>query len=421
MAGGPRDVGESAEEDGLNAMAGAAPTARTLAEQAALRQDLLAAARDMVPTLRSRALEADRNRGIPVETHLMYRDAGFYRIFQPARYGGYEMPVGFMVEICAELGRGCGSSAWVFSNLAGQSTIVGTHSPRAQDELWGVNPEALVASSYPTKGGTARRVDGGIVVDGLYSFASGIDFADWENLQVFIPNEGRAPEHRFALVPKSQYTIVDDWYTTGLSGTGSRSVRVDQVFIPEYRLLDVTRVGSPEDPVVDFHPGAIYRLHPMSGAAKFFPGPAIGIARGALERVVEDLKSRRNVTGLAMAEFQTAQARIAESEAEIEAAFALMLRDSDEAMMYARRGEKAPLLARARWRRDNAFAGQLCVRAVERLNPLAGGRGLGRDSLYQLAWRDVHAVVAQITMAWDIQSVNCGRIQVGLDSLDPRL
>ncbi len=390
-------------------------------DKAALRAELLERARAMVPKLRERALQADRNRGIPIETHLEYQAAGFYKIFQPARYGGYELPVGFMVEMCAELGRGCGSSAWVFSNLAGQSTIVGTHSPRAQDEVWADNPGNLVASSYPTGGGTARRVEGGIVVNGLYSFASSVDFAQWENLQVFIPNEGRAPDHRFALVPKSDYTIKDDWFSTGLSGTGSRSVVLDNVFIPEYRLLDVTKVGHPEDPVVDFHPNPLYRLHPMSGAAKFFPGPAIGIARGALQLVEEELQTRRNVGGLLMAELPTAQARVAEAGAEIDAAYALMLQDSAEAMRYAASGERAPVTARARWRRDNAFAGQLCLRAVERLHPLSGGRGLHRDSLFQLAWRDIHAAVQQITMAWDIQSVNSGRVQVGLPSLDPRL
>ncbi len=390
-------------------------------DKASLRAELLERARSMVPRLRGRALQADRDRGIPIATHLEFKDAGFYKIFQPARYGGYELPVGFMVEMCAELGRGCGSSAWVFSNLAGQNTIVGTHSPRAQDEVWAEQPGNLVASSFPTGGGTARRVDGGIIVNGLYSFASGVDFAQWENLQVFIPNHDRPPEHRFALVPKSDYTIKDDWYSTGLSGTGSRSVVLDNVFIPEYRLLDVTKVGGPEDPVVDFHPGALYRLHPMSGAAKFFPGPAIGIARGALELIEEELRGRRSAVGIPLAELPTAQARIAEAGAEIDAAYALMLQDSAEAMHYAASGGRAPLLARARWRRDNAFAGQLCMRAVERLHPLAGGRGLSRDSLFQLAWRDIHAAVQQITMAWDIQSVNCGRVQLGLPSLDPRM
>lgn len=99
----------------------------------------------------------------------------------------------------------------------------------------------------------------------------------------------------------------------------------------------------------------------------------------------------------------------------------MLLKDSDDAMRIAESGEKPPLIQRARWRLNNAYAGQLCLRAVERLHPLNGARGLGRDSLYQLAARDIHAAVSQITMAWDIQSVNAGRIVFGLSSLNPRL
>ena len=90
-------------------------------------------------------------------------------------------------------------------------------------------------------------------------------------------------------------------------------------------------------------------------------------------------------------------------------------------MRMAASGERSSLALRARWRRNNAFAGQLCLRAVARLHPLVGARGLDQDSLFQLAWRDVHAAVSQLTMAWDIQAVNAERIQFGLPSLDPRL
>src|SRR4030095_10889137 len=107
---------------------------------------------------------------------------------------------------------------------------------------------------------------------------------------------------------------------------------------------------------------------------------------------------------------------------EIDAAEALLLKDCEDAMRIGASGEKPPLELRARWRLNNAFAGQLCLRAVERLHPLIGARGINTpDSLFLLAWRDIHAAVSQITMAWDIQAVNAGRIEFGLLSLDPRL
>lgn len=296
------------------------------------RQELLDRARAMVPLLRERAIEAERSRGISRQTHEAFAAAGFYKLFQPARYGGYEMPLGMMVEVAGELGHGCGSSAWIFSNLAVQSWIIGMHQPAAQDDVWTANPDALCASSFPVKGGTARRVDGGLLLNGVWSFASGIDFADWENLQALVP--------------------------TDHGGTRKR--------------------------------GLGFTTLPGVGGAK-------------------------------MVDIPTAQARIAEAGAEIDAAEALHLKDCDDAMQLAVRGEAPSVALRVRWRRNNGFAGQLCLRAVERLHPLAGARGLNQDSLFQLAVRDIHAAVSQITMAWDIQAVNAGRVQLGLPSLDPRL
>jgi hypothetical protein len=90
-------------------------------------------------------------------------------------------------------------------------------------------------------------------------------------------------------------------------------------------------------------------------------------------------------------------------------------------MAIAETDEKPSLELRARWRLNNAFAGQLCLRAIQRLHPLIGARGIFRDSLFQLAFRGIHAAVSQITMAWGIQTVHAGRIMFGLPSLDLRL
>ena len=385
-------------------------------------EEILELARAMVPALREKALQTEADRSIPAETHRAFEDAGFYKLFQPARYGGYEMPIRMLVEVAGVLGRGCGSSAWVFTNLATQNWIIGMHRPEAQDELWGKSPRALCASSFPTQGGSGRYVEGGLLLNGIWSFASGIDFADWENLQCFIPNEKGPPDHRFVLVPKTQFSIKDDWFVTGLSGTASKSIVFKDVFVPEHRVLDTRLIGGGPSPGSAVNPAPLYKVPPWSVGTKLFSGVCLGIAKGALELIIEDLRSRVSVAGgVKMAELPTAQVRIAEASAEIDAAEAVLLKDSDDAMRIAESGEKPPLIQRARWRLNNAYAGQLCLRAVERLHPLTGARGLGRDSLYQLAARDIHAAVSQITMAWDIQSVNAGRIVFGLPSLDPRL
>jgi 3-hydroxy-9,10-secoandrosta-1,3,5(10)-triene-9,17-dione monooxygenase len=387
------------------------------------REQILERARAMIPTLRAKAPQAERDRLIPEETHRAFQAAGFYKLFQPARYGGYEMPIGMMVEVAGELGRGCGSSAWVFSNLAVQNWIIGMHQPQAQEDVWGQNPDAFAASSFPTQGGTGRYVDGGLVLNGIWSFASGIDYVQWENLQCFIPKEGGPPDHRFVLVPKSDFTIKDDWFASGLAATGSKSIVFKDVFVPSHRVLDTKLIGGGPSPGSAINPHPLYKVPPWSVGTKVFSAPALGIARGALDAILDEMRSRKSLAGGAnMSELPSVQMRVAEAMAEIEAAAALLLKDCDDAMSFGATGDRAPLPLRARWRLNNAFAGQLCLRAVERLHPLIGARGVNSpDSHFLLAWRDIHAAVSQITMAWDIQAVNAGRIEFGLPSLDPRL
>ena len=386
-----------------------------------LRAAMIEHAQAMVPVLRERAYRAERDRRMPDETHREFVEAGFYRQFQPTRYGGHEMDLALMVDMCAELGRGCGSSTWLFSNIASHSWIAGMHYPETQDELWGDNPEALIASSFPTASSKVTAVEGGLVVDGTWSFSSGIDQADWNSMQIMVARDGAPPEARFALIPKSEFEVVDDWFVNGLAATGSRSLIVREAFIPERRTLRALDMQGGWSPGCEVNPNSLYRLPLWAIGVKLFSGTAIGIARGAIEVMEDDLRSRRSVGGVSMNELQSVHLRIAESAAEVEAAWALMRADCAEATAATEAGEDFPLDTRVRWRRNDAFAGKLCIAAVERLYPLAGGRGLGMDSAFQRSWRDVHAATSQITMAWDINATNYGKARMGVPFFDPRL
>ena len=384
---------------------------------------MIADAQAMVPTLLERARKAEEDRAVPRETFDEFTEKGFFRIHQPEKFGGFGWDISMMVRLGAELGQGCGSSCWIFSNLAVQNWILGMNNPEAQDAVWGEKPTALVASSFPAKGGKVERNDGGLIANGLWSFASGVDFADWNNMQVFVPPEGGEgpPEHRFALVPKDDYDVVDDWYSPGLAGTGSRTIKLDNVFIPEHMTIPSTKLMGGPSPGSVINSGALYRVPPLTLGTKVFASPALGIAKGGLKMIEDDLSGRNTVGNAPMAELPTAQARISEAGAEIEAAEALLLKDCADAMEIAEAGGVPEINDRARWRRNNAFAVQLCVKALERLNPLVGARGLTPENDFLRMFRDVHAASLQITVAWDIQAVNAGRIRFGLPSLDPRV
>jgi 3-hydroxy-9,10-secoandrosta-1,3,5(10)-triene-9,17-dione monooxygenase len=385
------------------------------------REELVARARALAPVLRERAAEAEAARGMSRDTHELFAEAGFYKIFQPVRHGGYETDVGLVIDIAAELGRGCGSSAWVFTNLAMHGLTVGMKDPRAQDEVWGDNPDALVCSASPGRDSGVTMVEGGIVVDGLWNYSSGVDFADFNHLQIFLRPEDGPPEHRFAMVAKADYQIVDDWYSSGMSATGSRSIRLDQVFIPEYRMLSSLAVRGGPTPGSAVNPGPLYRLPFWGLGSKWFAGPAVGIARGALELIENDLESRIGMGGARLWEEPTIHGRLAESGGEIETAWAVLMRDCVDATRMTEAGADATLLVRARWRRNNAYAAVLCARAVDRLFGLAGMRGMQPGSDIQRAWRDVHAVTCQLGIAWDPQAVNYGRARFDLPFDDPRV
>ncbi len=392
-----------------------------MAADGSLRESLTGKAAAMVPVLLERQKEADALRRMPDSTHRDFLDAGFYRIFQPRRYGGLECENRTIIDIAVQLGRGCGSSAWVFTNLVAHSLVLSMNCVEAQDDVWGDNPEALIASGLSVTGATAAPVDDGVLLDGMWSFSSGVDFADYLHLQVFVPREDGPPEPRFALVPKGSFEIVDDWNATGLLATGSKSVRLKEVFVPNYRTVAAGVLSGGKGLSRHINSAPLYQISIWSSGTQIFPAPAVGIARGALDYVENEFRDRVGVVGVKLAELPTAQARVAEANAEIDAALALLLQVSVEANEFAERDIHPELEQRARWRLNNAYATQLSIRAVERLYPLLGARGLDAANPFMRAWRDVHAVGQQITQAWDMQATNAGRIRFGLPSVDPRL
>jgi alkylation response protein AidB-like acyl-CoA dehydrogenase len=385
------------------------------------REELAERARELIPVLRDRAPNSEKNRRVPDITHKEFVEAGFYRMFQPRRYGGYEMDWDCILDVATELGRGCGSSCWVFTNLTGQTWINGMKTEQAQDDVWKDNPDAVIASSFPGKDATVKAVDGGWIADGMWSFSSGIDFAGWSNVQLFVPQENGPPQHQFALVPKTDFAeMVDDWNPSGLAATGSRSFILKEVFIPEHRAISARQVQGGPTPGSEVNPNPLYKIPLFAMGTKQFASTAVGIALGALDTMWTDLSTRKSVAGVKLSEQGTVQSRVAESSAEIEAARALLLEDFRESNSVAASDAPPSQEQRARWRRNNSFAGKLCVQAVERLFPLAGGRGLGFDSPYQRAVRDVHAATSQNSMAWDVAAITYAQQRFGAVISDPR-
>ena len=222
-------------------------TVTPLSRPATTRDTLLARARELAPRLRERAGRCARERKVPEETIADYHDAGFLRLAQPRRYGGLEISWEVLCEISQILAAADGSQAWIHRIMADHAQMVSTFPAECQDEVWGENTETLISAAFdPT--GRAKRVDGGFRFSGRHRFASGIDHATWLICGGFIEDGERLDGPHFFLLPKSQVTVLDDWDTIGLEGTGSHTFVVDDVFLPAHRFLDGEKARIGEGP-----------------------------------------------------------------------------------------------------------------------------------------------------------------------------
>lgn len=386
------------------------------------REELVERASRMVPALGECSALCDELRRLPDETHRELVEAELYKIYLPARYGGFEHDYMLQVDLAAELGRGCGSTAWVHAVVASHSWMHGMFPPEAQDDVWRADPEALIAGSTPTGDSRVEAVDDGYVLNGTWTFASGVDFCKWNHFNMMTPKlDGEGYEHRYGLAPLDAVEIVDDWYTTGLRGTGSKSMVCSDLHIPEYRTLRSEMCRGEATPGSAVNPHPLYRMPLFSLFGKGIVAPAIGIGRGALETTIAGLKTRRMQSGAKVADEPTTQLRIGEAAAEIDAAWTLLGRDCAEVHVRASAGEVPSVEERHRWRRNDAFAGNLCVRAVDRLMALQGAYGNAEKSPMQRFRRDIQAVASHIALAWDAQGANYGRVALDLPSRDPKI
>ncbi|HXW43758.1 MAG TPA: flavin-dependent monooxygenase [Streptosporangiaceae bacterium] len=355
--------------------------------------EVIAGVRELLPVLRDRAQETEDARAIPAESIKALEETGFFRLLQPAAFGGLEAdPLAFYTAVRL-IASACGSTGWVASVLGVHPWHLGLFTPRAQQDVWGRDSAARISSSYaPT--GKACQVEGGHQVSGRWSFSSGCDHASWVFLgQIVTDADNRPVDFRTFLLPRSDYAIEDVWDTVGLRGTGSNDILVDDVFVPEYRSLSFIDVSKLVVPGQELNHGPIFRLPYGSVFPYSITAPVIGMATGAYDAFVSYTRGRVRAAyaGQKAAQDPFAQVKVAEAAAEIDDAWLALERNMTELMSLARAAEPIPTELRLRVRRDQVRGTGQSIRAVDRLFENAGGRALKSGTPIQRFWRDAHA------------------------------
>ena len=378
-----------------------------------------AVAREMVPRLRARAAQADELRRIPDETISELNENGLMRLFQPRRVGGSEADWVALIDVSSELARGCGSTAWNWANWAVHHWMLALWPPQCQDEVWGADPAVIIASAIMFPPGKATPVAGGYRLTGRWPFSSGVDPSAWDQIGAVVEGSG---ELRMFMVPSSDYRVIDNWRVLGLRGTGSKDVEVKDAFVPQHRTLGVEECKGGAHPGAAANPGAIYRIPMYAALPHMLVGIPLGIAQGAYDQFLEGMRARASrYSGRNLADMTALQMKVAEASACIDTARLILRTRCLEAQAIAEAGGVPDLMTKAAWRRDGAFAAQLCDRAMDAIFKTAGATGLYDEQPLQRAFRDFTAANQHITMMWDAQATTYGRIALGLPPDNPTL
>ena len=388
--------------------ASVAPISNASANQSAMtREALLARARDLAPRLRERAARCAKERKVPAETIADYHDAGFLKLAQPKRYGGLEISWEVLCEISQILAAADGSQAWIHRIMADHAQMLSTFPAECQDEVWGENTETLISAAFDPSG-RAKRVKGGFQFSGRHRFASGIDHAQWLICGGFIEDGDRLDGPHFFLVPKSQVTVLDDWDTIGLEGTGSNTFVVDNVFLPEHRFLNGEKARIGEGPGTAVNTAPVYRTPRGGVTSTGFAALSVGMAKGVLDEWLA-LTRPRMARGVAVAEQPGSLFAAAEASAGIAAAEALYTSTISGSMRRIEAGEKLNDFDLLTARRNVSYSVKLAVEAGTRLFSASGASALFNNQRISQQYRNLLASGAHFAVSWDAHGPNYAR------------
>jgi 3-hydroxy-9,10-secoandrosta-1,3,5(10)-triene-9,17-dione monooxygenase len=359
---------------------------------------------------------------IPQETVDDFHDSGLWRILQPKRFGGGEVHPNTFLACQMAIAKHCPSTAWVFGVVTVHAWQLAIFDEAAQGEVWGDNPAALISSSYaPT--GKVKRLEGGFELSGRWNFSSGSELCDWVFVGGFAPPQEGAPkgppDMRTFLLPRSDYTIEQNWEVAGLRGTGSHDIVVSSAFVPEHRshkMADGFRLKSPGNAG---NPAPLYAIPFGLLFTRSVSTTAIGLLEGALDAYLSVARAKVSASDQTrVVEDPQSQQVCAEAKAELDAIKLVCFRSFDELMACAEAGEKPSIERRVQFRYESALAVQKSMQQIDKLLSQSGGLAIFSDAPMQPFFQSVHAARAHYANNPAKPAQNLGRVLLGLGTKD---
>ena len=389
-------------------------SARTIAPEPA---DLVVRARALIPVLARRSLEQKQRRGILPETIAEMQAAGFFRVLQPRRWGGYEMNLGTFYDIEMALGEGDMSSGWTYGVLGVVSWFLGVMDDRAAQEVWGHDTTTLICSST-MPAGKATAVDGGFRLAGYWRYASGCEHCGWALLGGMVHVDNTPPDWRFFLVPRRDYQTVDTWQVAGLQGTGSIDVILDDVFVPAYRTQRLQDNFLLRGAGQALNTSSLYRLPFGQIFVRGVSTAGMGALQAMLAALIDFSRDRVSRAGGRSVENPFVQLLCAETAAAIDEMRTTLHRNFATLHDYARRSETPPLELRLQHKFQSSAVIERCTLLASRTFKSTGAAGLSDELPFGRILADLMAARQHISNQYDYYGSNWGAAMFGLESKD---
>ena len=388
--------------------------------------EIVAKVRALGPTLRARAVEAERAGRHSDETIAELDATGAFNIGSPAEFGGDELSVRQQLDVVMEVAQWDGSAAWTVWVGAATNWIPAGSGARVVEEVFGmkwVGPRVAGSSHFPASRGRAKRVESGWVISGgPWTFGSDSLWAPYTNLGCIAEDEqGRRLVG--IQVPRDQLRFLDDWKVAGMCGTGSVSITLasEELFVPDYRGVDFRDVtGAVHESGLR---GDIWKAPALGWSFSLMAGMSVGLAQGALARFLERSggKPIRGTSYKNQLEAPLTHLMLAEVHSKIQSA-TLMTRanaqETDRLGALAAAGTPAdPRTMQhfsARCLVETAYAARWCAEAIELLQRNSGSTAIMLFEPIQRAWRDARVITLHGALNLEALSENYGRLMAGM-------
>lgn len=379
------------------------------AQDGVVSDEVLVASRAVAPLVAECADEAERDRELPARLVAALADAGLFKMWVPAAFGGTAADFAALVDGVIEVGRIDGSAGWVVFVHAVYGALAAYLPEDTASEIY-TPPDAMVSGTL-NPSGKAVPTDGGYVVTGRWPFGSGVTHSTWVLGNCIVQDPTRAagakPELIVAMFPRRDCEVHDTWHVSGLRGTGSHDYGVADLYVPAERTFPAFTAPPRAD-------GALYRAPFITLFAATVAAPALGIARGAIDTAVEVAVSKTPTGGSGLLRDRAGvQSALARAEGLFQAGRATLI-DAVSRMLQRAETGSVSLHDRALVRIATAQAAAAAAAAVELAFNVAGSSANRLDNRLQRFSRDVHAATQHIAVV-EHNFELAGRVLVGLE------